>query len=236
MSQGAGEGYYEARRERLVRGFDRVAGRIHRVLVRDYDEAFADSVLADARVEFERTIPDIPYIGGKRNLFSVVMIANGWIAALYRAMKARGCSAEEVARVGAEVGDQFFRSFPPWMLKLVGWLAFTRPARWLLRKQAERSQARRYAADFVYTLREGDGDDLALVFEECAVNKFYDAHALEELKPYCNQFDVIYSRLMGMGLDARETIGLGCQTCRLRFKHGRDTVIPPRLEGVLPER
>lgn len=236
MSQDAGRGYYAARRERLLRGFDRAAGRIRRVLARHHDAAFADSLMVDARAEFESIIPEIPYIGGKRNLFSGVMIANGWIAALYRAMKARGCSAEDVARVGAEVGDDFFRSFPPWMLRLVGWLAFTRPVRWLLRRQAQRSQARRYPADFVYSLREGDGDDLALVFEECAVNKFYDAYGLEDLKPYCNQFDVIYSRLMGMGLDARETIGLGCQTCRLRFKHGRETVIPPRLEGVLRER
>jgi hypothetical protein len=54
------------------------------------------------------------------------------------------------------------------------------------------------------------------------------------LKPYCNFFDVTYSRLMGMGVDASETIGLGCETCSLRYKHGRETAIPERLEGVLP--
>jgi hypothetical protein len=39
---------------------------------------------------------------------------------------------------------------------------------------------------------------------------------------------------MGMGLDARETIGLGCETCQLRFKRGRETATPERLEGVFP--
>ena len=42
------------------------------------------------------------------------------------------------------------------------------------------------------------------------------------------------SRLMGMGVDARSTIGLGFETCTLRYKHGRETEIPKALEGILP--
>ena len=68
---------------------------------------------------------------------------------------------------------------------------------------------------------------MSLVFDECAVNKFYDAQGVEELKPYCNFFDVTYSRLMGMGVDATQTIGLGCEKCTLCYKHGRETVVPP---------
>ena len=49
-----------------------------------------------------------------------------------------------------------------------------------------------------------------------------------------NMNDMSYSRLMGMGVDARETIGLGCERCSLRYKHGRETEIPDRLRGVLP--
>jgi len=86
----------------------------------------------------------------------------------------------------------------------------------------------------VYHFREGNGDDWALIFDECAVNKFYEAQGVEDLGPYCNFFDVTYSRLMDMGIDARETIGLGCETCRMRFKRGRETLIPDTLRGVLP--
>ena len=39
---------------------------------------------------------------------------------------------------------------------------------------------------------------------------------------------------MGMGLDASEPIGLGCEPCQLRFKRGRETATPDRLEDVLP--
>jgi hypothetical protein len=162
------------------------------------------------------------------------MIANGWIVALFRAMKRRGKSTEETVRICVEISDQLLRTLPGFALRLLGRLAFTWPFRRLLERQAARSRERRYPKDFVYSVREGDDGELALVFEECAVNKLYAAQGTEELAPYCSFFDVTYSRLMGMGLDARETIGLGCETCQLRFKRGRETATPERLEGVFP--
>lgn len=234
MSEAAKSGYYAARRARLRRSFERVLRRASRSLERHYDAGLAEAVTADARAEFERIIPEIPYIGGHRNVFSTVMIANGWIVALFRAMQRRGKSAEETVRICAEVSDQLLRSLPGFALRLCGRLAFTRPFRRLLERQAARSRERRYPEDFVYSIRRGDDGELALVFEECAVNKFYAAQDAEELAPYCSFFDVTYSRLMGMGLDASETIGLGCETCQLRFKRGRETATPDRLEDLLP--
>lgn len=218
----------------MLRGFDRFARRARLSLIRHYGSEFADSVLSEARVEFQRVLPEIPYIGGRRNIFTPVMIVNGWMVALYRAMAARGKTAEDVIRVCSEVSDEFLRMFPSFVLKLAGRLAFNPLARRIFKRQAARSQARAYPEDFVWQVKEGGGDDVALVFEECAVNKFYDRQHLEELKPYCNFFDVTYSRLMGMGINANETIGLGCSSCSLRYKHGRETEIPKRLEGVLP--
>ena len=46
------------------------------------------------------------------------------------------------------------------------------------------------------------GFDWALEFTECAVNKFYKEQGVEELKPYCNFFDVTYSKYLHMGIDA----------------------------------
>jgi hypothetical protein len=230
-----GNDYYVSRRERLLRGFDRLARRLRPKLEHRYGGDFATDVLADARRELDLVIPRIPYIGGRRNAFTPVMVVNGWMLALHRAMKARGKSAEDVVRVCAEVSDDFFRSFPGFLLRLIGRLAFLPPVRRFFEKQARRSQERRHPGDFVYEVRVSDDGEFSLVFEECAVNKFYDAEDARDLKPYCNFFDVTYSRLMNMGVDAHETIGLGCEKCSLRYKHGRETIVPDRLRGVLPE-
>ena len=147
MTAPPAEGYYAARSARMLRGFDRASKRFARSLERHHDAAFAEEVLRDARIEFERLLPELPYIGGRRNVFSWVMVVNGWLVALFRAMQARGKSAEETIRVAADVADELFRSLPGAVLRLVGRLAFTRPVRGVLRRQAERSQERRFAAD-----------------------------------------------------------------------------------------
>ncbi len=217
-----------------VRAFDRFARRARARLVAHYDADFADEVLTEAREELGRLAPQLPYIGGIRNAFTPVVVVNGWGIALHRAMKARGKTAADTIRICAEVSDEFIASAPGLLLRFVGWAAFGPFTKWYFRRQAERSQRRRYEDDFVFELEEGDDGEMSFVFSECAVNKLYEAQGVEELKPYCNFFDVTYSRLMNMGCDATETIGLGCETCALRYKHGRATPVPRTLEGVVP--
>jgi hypothetical protein len=224
----------EKQRRRSLSAFDRFAVRASRKLEARYGKEFADETVADARVEFDRLLPEIPYIGGLRNAFTPVMVVNGWGIALYRAMAARGKTAADTIRICAEVSDEFLGSAPAVLLKAFGRFAFSPYFRRYFRKQAARSQERRYKEDFVYEVEAGADGEMSLIFSECAVNKFYEAQGVEELKPYCNFFDVTYSRLMGMGCDASETIGLGCDRCALRYKHGRATEVPPALKGVLP--
>ncbi|MCP5041993.1 MAG: L-2-amino-thiazoline-4-carboxylic acid hydrolase [bacterium] len=76
------------------------------------------------------------------------------------------------------------------------------------------------------------GDEFTLEFEECGVQKLYTAYAVEELRPFCSFFDIAYSRHMGLGLDASETLGLGHQRCKMRFCPGRETQTPKALEGM----
>lgn len=224
--------YYVARRKRLLSVFNRLARRTSPRLAERYGAAAAHAILDDAREELDRVLPELAYIGGNRNVFTWVIVANAYIISLYRAMKRRGLEAEDAVAVCVEVTDDLLRRVPQAALRAFGRLAFSAPMRRLFRSQAAASQERPYAGDFVYIVREGGEDDIALVFSECAVNKMYEAMDVEELKPYCNFFDVTYSRLMGMGVDARQTIGPGCETCELRYKHGRATPLPARLEPV----
>jgi hypothetical protein len=203
------------------------------VLARHHGQAFADEVIGDARAEYERVLPEVPCIGGIRNVFQPVMTVNGWIVALHRAMSVRGKEPEDAIRVCQEVFDGWLHKLPDFVLQVIGRL-LSAPVRWYFERQARRSQERRYAEDFVWRVERGPDSEMSLVFDECAVNKWYDAQGVRELKPYCNFVDVTYSRLMGMGVDATETIGLGCDQCALRYKHRRETVVPPNLQGIIP--
>ncbi len=207
------------------------------VLARHHGQDFADAVVFATRAEYERVLPQVPDIGGARNVFQPVMTLNGWIVALHRAMSARGKQAGDSIRVCQEVFDGWLQRLPDAVLRGIGRVLLSAPMRRYFERQARRSQERRHAEDFVWRVERGPDGELSLVFDECAVNKWYDAQDVRELKPYCNFADVTYSRLMGMGVDASETIGLGCERCALRYKRGRETVVPPSLEGIVsPDR
>ncbi len=215
------------------RAFETFLGNIRPFVVLHHGESLAGEILDATRVEYERVRPHVPDIGGARNVFQPVMIVNGWIVALHRAMSTRGLVARDAVRVCHEALDAWFKRMPSWLLHVVGRLLRSPPGRWFFERQARRSQERRYAEDFVWRIDRGVDGELAMVFEECAVNKWYESEGVRELGPYCNFADVTYSRLMGMGIDASETIGLGCDRCTLRYKHGRATTVPANLEGIV---
>jgi hypothetical protein len=218
------------RRYRAFETFLRSAGPL---LAREHGQAFADEVIADAREEYERVRPEVPDIGGLRNVFQPVMTLNGWIVALHRAMSRRGKPAADTIRVSQQVFDGWLRKLPEFALRAIGRLLLTAPLRRYFESQARRSQERRHAEDFVWQLDQGADGEVSFVFDECAVNKWYAAQDVTELAPYCNFADVTYSRLMGMGVDASETIGMGCEQCALRFKHGRATPVPSNLREIV---
>jgi len=203
------------------------------MLERRYGRGLADELVADCRAEYERVRPQVPDIGGARNVFQPVMTVNGWIVSLHRALKARGMPTEDAIAICHEVFDGWLRKLPAVVLRAIGATMLSAPARRYFERQARRSRERRYAADFVWSVERGPDGELSMVFDECAVNKWYEALGVEELKPYCNFADVTYSRLMGMGIDASETIGLGCDQCALRFRRGRSTAVPPSLAGIV---
>lgn len=213
--------------------FEQFLRRVRPLIEERWGAELAERVTREARDRYPGVASGLPDIGGRRNIFTPVITVNGWLIALHEGMKRNGRSAEDTIAVAFAVTDGMLRSLPVRLLKRIGRLAFASPARRLFRRQAERSQEKRYAADFVYQIEETAEGELSFVFSECAVNKLYDAKGLTDLKPYCNFFDVTYSRLMDMGVDAHETIGLGCDHCALRFKHGRETEVPAALRPII---
>ena len=215
------------------RAFEIFLRQIRPFVALHHGDPLADEIIDATRIEYERVRPNVPDIGGARNVFQPVMTVNGWVVALHRAMSARDLAARDAVRVCQEAFDAWLKRMPDWLLRGIGRLWLSPPARWYFERQALRSQERRYAEDFVWRVERGTDGELSMVFEECAVNKWYEAEGVGELKPYCNFVDVTYSRLMGMGIDASETIGVGCDRCALRFKHGRETTVPSNLEGIV---
>jgi hypothetical protein len=214
--QGKMRDYYVSKQNRLIKLFDFTFRPIKKKLTHQYGEQYAENIVTRSRQNFIEVIPQMPYVGGMKNYYTPIIVVNGLIVAMFRAMKETGKTAADVMRIWAEVADDLFSKNPGPIARLGGRMLLSKPTVKAFKKQTLISQERRYTGDWVYELLEGEGGkfDVGFEFSECAVIKFYQAMDTMELAPYCNFGDVTYSHYMGIGLDASETIGMGSDRCR----------------------
>ena len=91
--------YYTAQAHKLLKDFDKMAKRYRKVLASHLRGEAPDEIIREARQEFQRLIPEIPYIGGKKNGFTQEMIGCTMLLALYRVLKTRGKRVEEIGKM-----------------------------------------------------------------------------------------------------------------------------------------
>jgi len=219
--------YYAARKPELLKRFDEEARQWRPVIAGRFGEDSADTMLKDAREEFEALIPQIPYIGGDENHLTGSLVGSARYLALYKAMKRRGRTVEETGKIlydatSARI-DEPRTPIPPSRRLTPEQLMARR------RRRAERSQERRYPEDYVYEFVAGDGEefDYGYDFLECAAQKFYHAQSADEFAPFYCFLDYPKSR---SGLTRTMTLTEDHEKCNHRFKKGRE----PGLEWPPP--
>ncbi len=230
------DNYYRARKSKLLKQFDKLIGKHgYHILCERYGTAVSDSIVSESRSEYEQIIPHLPFVGGRKNMFTSVVIVNGIVIAFYRIMKDKGKSVEEIMEVLCGVVQKLFEPYPGWLMRISGRLMLGRISNWYIRRQAIQSQKRKYPEDWVFTYVESDDGefDCGIDFSECAVIKLYDKYGLDDLKPYCNFFDVTMGRAMNMGCRINPHMGSGGGLCSFRYKQGAETPVPERLKGLI---
>jgi len=221
--------YYSARKSQFLDEWEGEARRWHPLLAVGFGETFAAQVLNEARQEFSGLIPEIPYIGGDENhLTGTLVQATGYLA-FYQVMRRHGKTAAQTGKILfdaalAQVGRP--QKLPP-----PGQMLTQEDLMERRRQRANRSQARRYPADYVYEFVPGDGltFDYGYNFSECAVHKFYHACRADEFTPFYCYLDFPLSKAAGTGLQRSMTLSEGDPLCNHRFRQGREVelVWPP---------
>lgn len=219
------EGYYLSRKKSLLRSFDRATRWVMTPLVNRYGKEFCDSVVAEARREYEALIPHIPFIGGARNRWTSDLVESVQILALFRAMQARGRTSEETAGVLYEGMRTRLAHYPRLLFRLLGMLQFSPLFLRSLQRQALATQGRAYPDNFVAEVVMGDGKefDWGIDFTECAIQKFYVAHNGLEFLPHVCKLDYLTGEALGLGLVRTKTLADGADRCNPRLKRGGES-------------
>ena len=224
---------------KLLREFDRTAGRVRGVFVSRFGEESTQALILEAHQAYAALIPQLPYIGGKQP-FTQFLISTAWLLAMYRVLQRKGQTVEEAGKIGYDVMEAYLQAYPRYLRRFLGHMTWSRRYLRRLRERAAESQERRYPGDYVFTFVEGDGltFDYGVDYAECATVKFLQAQGAPELAPYLCAADILYSQALGWGLQRTTTLAEGGERCDFRFKRGGETrvAVPEPLCAYIRER
>lgn len=221
---------------RTARRFDRLFERSHGLFVARYGEELALVMRRETADEYRRLIPAVPYIGGRRNIYSTNLVQTAWALAIYRVVVEHGGSLEEAGELIHGIAQVEMGRVPRVVRHGSGRLWFGRMMRLRLKRAARRSQARRYPGDFRFECVAGDGKtvEFGIDMVECGIVTFLRRQGAEELGPYLCDLDYVMFGAMGIGLRRTKTLAWGCDLCDFRFS--RDGVVPASWPPSFVER
>lgn len=165
-------------------------------------------------------IPEIPHIGGDENPMTHHLVRSTTSLALYKAMKARGKTAEETGKIIYDAVMERVSHLPVSSAK-----ALSTEDIQAKREQARKSQERHYPGDWVWEFVEGNGVefDYGYDFLECGTQKLYHDQGADEFLPFYCFLDFVTSKASGWELTRTMTLAEGYEKCDFRFKKGGKT-------------
>ena len=222
-TEAATGGVSSRKMDKLVGKFDRMLRRSGDVIADRFDGDTAAVMRQEMLDEYRRLIPEVPYIGGRRNMLSGTLRDTAQPLAVYRVVTRHGGSVEDTGEMLHRVIRAEMERVPKALRHLIGRYRFSRLKIRQFERAARRSQARRYPGDWAFQVVAGDGNtfDTGVDFTECGIVKFLHTQGADELTPFLCDLDYVGAEAMGYGLRRTKTLAWGCDRCDFRLsKHG----------------
>jgi hypothetical protein len=205
------------------------------ILVARYGEALANTLARESRAEFEKLIPELPYIGGEQNTLTDNLVLSASALVFHRAMKRHGRTVQETGEILYRTVEAWIHRYPSVLLHIMGWYYMTAFNQRRSRQKAALSQERRYPGDWVREHVEGEFNTFSwgMDYTECGIVKFLRSQGADALAPYLCLTDYALFGAMGIELQRTMTLAEGYAKCDFRFKRSTETRSgwpPPWLE------
>jgi len=94
-----------------------------KVFTARFGDDFSTALLVETRQAYEALGPEIPYIGGKENMFTEWLNYGAYYLAMYQVLSARGHSVNDVGKLIFETYE-IMADYPKWFLSIVGRLKY----------------------------------------------------------------------------------------------------------------
>jgi ubiquinone/menaquinone biosynthesis C-methylase UbiE len=214
--------YYMKNKEKLMVQFDKLLHISKELLLKHFTEKELEEMFKQMRNEYEKIIPEIPYIGGRKNSFTSLLVDTITIVPFFRILENKDLTYREIGEFTYEFWEEIFKrrvhkfektgQTPVDQFFNDTFLNFNKIL-------AKSSQLKKYPDDFVMEFLEGDGKtfDYGYTFTECGVNKFFKKLGIEKYTPFMCLSDFVQANIYGFGFTRTQTIGNGAPICDHRF-------------------
>jgi len=191
------EDFYVRKKAKFLRSFDERLVLVKNELSNKFDNQKSEMLINRMKTEFEKILPDIPYIGGQKNFREIGEFHYNYVIATHKLRKE---ALEKASR------DPSQYPFDPVYMDYQ-------------KKLTEESQRKLYPDDFLMDFVEGDGKSFAWGWDiqECSVQKAYKKLGDEKYLPFICLGDYYEAEGLGYGFSRDQTLGFGAPFCTHRF-------------------
>ncbi|NOR72667.1 MAG: hypothetical protein GQ467_02160 [Mariprofundaceae bacterium] len=227
-------GYYSSRKEKLLKDFDRTFALMNESLITRYGEQFASILQRETRQEYEKLIPEVPYIkGGRARMLNSFLLITAQELAVYKAMKKHGKLPGEVWELCHQALRLRVAEIPLWKRWLLKQLMFSSLVKKIMARRSKQQQATHFGDfEIEYLVSEEGNFDVGVNYLQCGNFRFAVEHGGEAFAPYICMSDIALSDAMGWGLTRTQTLADGCDYCDFRMKKGAATKISSKTPKV----
>ena len=214
--------FYVRKKSKFMKSFDERLIVVNEELLKKFEDKKSEELMSQMRAEFEKILPDIPYIGGQKNPTTLVLVKCMSDLAIFRTLEKIGFSFREIGKFHYNyvLAAQTLRKEA---LKKAG----KDPSQYPFdpvymdyqKKLTKETQLKLYPDDFVIDFVEGDGENFEWGWDitECGVQKAYKKLGDEKYLPFICLGDHYEAEGLGFGFSRDQTLGFGAPLCTHRF-------------------
>lgn len=225
MSSDIDSSYYIDNKPKLMKQFRKAIILTESVLKQYYGKVKTENLISDIKTEFDNLLPEIPYVGGKKNGLTFNLVASAYALAAIKVLERIGQSERDIGKMLYEMNELYYKSKSTFLKWLYPRIIFSKFIFKRGKKKTEKSQLKKYPEDWVFEMVKGDGVnfDVGINYTECGICKFYEKMGAKKYVPYLCLTDYAMARVFGIGLIRTQTIGNGAPICDFRFKKNFET-------------
>jgi len=216
--------YYVKQTSKLLKDFNKITNIAKKILAQSFDELKINQILEKSKSNFLHLIPQLPYIGGERNVSTFNIIEGAWILAIVFPLEQEGLNVREIGKIIYGILEKYFKSkpFSNWWNGLLMCSKFMIKKR---KKSCENPQFQKYPEGWVEKFVEGDGRnfDYGIDITDCGLYKLFKKHDAEKYLYYICLGDYPMYKSYGIGFTRTQTIANGAKICNFRYKKGGKT-------------